>query len=208
MEDVYYHILIHQDIRQSLQSEHSSSGSYLSRAHCGDYLHLQGTSVIPYLYDWLVHHPDHQVLLCHQSQLLKCLEMVGFKLNTKKSVLDLVQDIKFLGIPFTSGSMKTFTPRIQGYKIDTLSSQPVLSFQQVPQFMGSLSWASGLIPLGHLHLRPLQQHFHALGLTNRFTPVCQSDQSFLATLLRHWPDPFFLPLASLSDHSRRTLRYL
>ena len=34
--------------------------------------------------------------------------------------------------------------------------------------MGSLNWASGLIPLGRLYLRPLQRHFHSLGLTNRF----------------------------------------
>ena len=27
--------------------------------------------------------------------------------------------------------------------------------------MGTLNWASGLIPLGLLHLRPLQQHFHS-----------------------------------------------
>ena len=35
------------------------------------------------------------------------------------------------------------------------------------QFMGSLNWASGLIPLGLLHLRPLQ-HFHSLGLKTVF----------------------------------------
>ena len=51
------------------------------------------------------------------------------------------------------------------------SSQTVLSHKEVSQFMGSLNWASGLIPLGRLHMRPLQQHFHLLGLTNQFTPV-------------------------------------
>ena len=40
--------------------------------------------------------------------------------------------------------------------------------------MGSLNWASGLIPLGRFHVRPLQRHFHPLGLTNRFTPQCRS----------------------------------
>ena len=32
------------------------------------YLHRQGILVIPYLDDWLIHHPNCQVLLCHQSQ--------------------------------------------------------------------------------------------------------------------------------------------
>ena len=59
-------------------------------------LHRQG-SVISYLGDWLIHHPDRQALLCHQSQLLDT-DLVGFKLNKAKSELDPVQDIQFLGL--------------------------------------------------------------------------------------------------------------
>ena len=58
--------------------------------------------------------------------------------------------------------------------------------------MGSLNWASGLIPLGRLYRRPLQRHFHLLGLTNRFTPPRKSDPVVLANLLRQWLDPRFL----------------
>ena len=58
--------------------------------------------------------------------------------------------------------------------------------------MGSLNSASGLIPLGRLYLRPLQRHFHSLGLTDRFTPPRRSDPLVLANLLRHWRDPRFL----------------
>ena len=61
------------------------------------YLHRQGISVIPYLDDWLIHHPDYQVLGCHLSQLLKTLDLVGLKLNEGKSELDRVQDIQCLG---------------------------------------------------------------------------------------------------------------
>ena len=39
-----------------------------------------------------------QVLLCHQSQLLTMLRMESFKLNVARSELELVQDIRFLGI--------------------------------------------------------------------------------------------------------------
>ena len=49
--------------------------------------------------------------------------------------------------------------------------------------MGSLNWASGLIPLGRL-----QRHLQSLGPTNRFTPPCRSVPSVLATLLRQWQD--------------------
>ena len=49
--------------------------------------------------------------------------------------------------------------------------------------MGSLNWASGLIPLGRL-----QRHLQSLGPTNRFTPPCRSVPLVLATLLRQWQD--------------------
>ena len=56
-----------------------------------------------------------------------------------------------------------------------LSSLRVLNYSQVSRLMASLNWASGLIPLGRLYLRPLKRHFHSLGLTNRFTPPRKSD---------------------------------
>ena len=61
-----------------------------------------------------------------------------------------------------------------------MSSQRVLSFGEVSQFMGILNWDSHLIPQ---HMRPLQQHFYALGLT---------DHLVLPTLLRQWQDLSFL----------------
>ena len=73
-----------------------------------------------------------------------------------------------------------------------LSSLEVLNYTQVSQLLGSLNWASGLIPLGRLYLRPLQRHFHSLGLTGRFTPPRRSDPLVLANLLRRWLDPRFL----------------
>ena len=60
------------------------------------YLHRQGISVIPYLDDWLIHHPDCQVLLRHQALLLNMLDLVGFILN------------------LTFGPRESFTPGVQG----------------------------------------------------------------------------------------------
>ena len=80
------------------RSEHFPSDIYLSGAHSGAYLHRQGISVIQYLKNWLIHHPDRQVLLRHQSQLLQILNMVGLNLNEEKSELEPVQDIQYLGL--------------------------------------------------------------------------------------------------------------
>ena len=160
------------------------------------YLHRQGISVIPYLDHWLIHHPDRQVLLRHQAQLLDTLDLVGFMLHQKKSELDLTQDLQFLGIHLRLNLGKALLPESKTWEIVArarhLCSLKVLNYTQVSQLLGSLNWASGLIPLGRLYLRPLQLHFHSLGLTDRFTPPHRSDPLVLANLLRRWLDPRFL----------------
>ena len=134
------------------------------------YLHRLGIPVIPYLDDWLIHHPDRQVLLRHQAQLISTLDLVCFILNRKKSELDLTQDLQFLGIHLQDLG-KASLPESKGWEIVArarhLSSLQVLTYSQVSQLMGSLNWASGFIPLDRLYLRPLQRHFHSLGLTDR-----------------------------------------
>ena len=161
------------------------------------YLHRQGVSVIPYRDDWLVHHPDRQILLQHQALLIDTLDLVVFILNRKKSELDLTQDLQdLLGIHLRLDLGRALLPESKAGEIVAcvrhLSSLKVLNYSQVSHLMGSLNWASGLIPLGRLYLRPLQGHFHSLCLTNRFTPPRQSDPVVLANLLRQWLDPHFL----------------
>ena len=155
-----------------------------------------GISVIPYLDAWLIHHPDRQVLLRHQAQLISTLDLVGFILNRKKSELDLTQDLQFLGIRLPLDLGEASLPESKAWEIVArtchLSSLQELTYHQLSQLMGSLNWASDLIPLGRLCLRPLQRHFHSLGLTDRFTPPRRSDPLVLANLLRHWQDLRFL----------------
>ena len=115
LQDAYFHVLIHPHSRKYLRFAfenkvyqfrvlHFSLNTAPQVFSClrhrvAAYLHHQGISVIPYLDDWLIHHPDCQVLLRHQSQLLNILNMVGLRLNEAKSELEPVQDIKFLGLP-------------------------------------------------------------------------------------------------------------
>ena len=60
----------------------------------------------------------------------------------------------------------------------------VLSYRKVSQFTGSLNWASSLIPLGGLYIRPLQRHILFTRSDRPVCSPCQSDPIFLATLLR------------------------
>ena len=91
LQDVYFHVLIHPHSRKyQFRVLHFSLNTapqvfICLRHRVAAYLHHQGISVIPYLDDWLIHHPDRQVLLRHQSQLLNILNMVGLRLNEAKS---------------------------------------------------------------------------------------------------------------------------
>ena len=149
------------------------------------YLHRLGISVVPYLDDWLIHHPDRQVLLRHQARLLKTLDLVGFILNKKKSELDLVQDIQFLRIRLRLDLGVALIPESKAQEIASRAGQ--LSSESCLIIKWPNSWAHSigpLIPLGHLYLRPLQRYFHSLGLTDRFTPLRRSDPWVLASLLQ------------------------
>ena len=153
-----------------------------------------------------------QVLFRHQAQLINTLDLVGFILNRKNSELDLTQDLQFLGIHLRLDLGEDSLPESKAWVIVArarhLSSLQVLTYSQVSQLMGSLNWASGLIPLGRLYPRPLQRHFHSLGLTDMFTPPRRSDPLVLANLLRQWQDlRFSLPQESRSARFRRTLRF-
>ena len=184
LQDAYFHVPIHPSSRmyqfQVLPFGLNTAPQIFTRlGHTVTaYLHRQGISVIPYLDDWLIHHPDRQVLLRHQALLLDTLDLVGFILNQKKSELDLTQDLQFLGIHLRLDLGKALLLESKAGEIVAcarhLSSLEVLNYTQVSQLLGSLNWASGLIPLGHLYLRPLQRHFHSLGLTDRFQ-TCQPE---------------------------------
>ena len=212
LQDAYFHVPIHPSSRKYLRFAfenrvyqfrvlpfglNTAPQVFTRLGHTlAAYLHRQGVSVIPYLDDWLIHHPDRQILARHQALLLDTLDLVGFILNPKKSELDLTQDLQFLGIHLRLDLGKALLPESKAGEIVAcarhLSSLKVLDYLQVSHFMGALNWASGLIPLGRLYLRPLQRHFHSLGLTSRFTPPRRSDPVALANLLRHWLDPHFL----------------
>ena len=88
------------------------------------YRHPQGILVISYLDDWLIHHPDCQVLLHHLSQLLNILNMVGLRLNEAKSKLEPVQDIQFLRLQLYLDQGRASLPVSKAQSGDNGTSMP------------------------------------------------------------------------------------
>ena len=114
------------------------------------YLHRQGISVILYLDHWLIHHPDRQVLLRHQAQLINTLDLVGFILNRKKSELDLTQDLQFLRIRLRLDLGEASLPESKAWEIVArarhLSSLRVLTYSQVSSLWGHSAGTQVLSP--------------------------------------------------------------
>ena len=212
LQDAYFHVLIHPSSRKYLRFAfenrvyqfqvlpfglNTAPQVFTRLGHTVTaYLHRQGVSVIPYLDDWLVHHPDRQILLRHQALLIDTLDLVGFILNRKKSELELTQDLQFLGIHLRLGPRESFTPRVQGWGDSRLRAPSILPqglklFSSVPSY-GFTQLGLRSYPSGSFVPETLQRHFHSLGLTNRFTPPRKSDPVVLANLLRQWLDPHFL----------------
>ena len=85
LQDAYFHVPIHPSSRKYLRFAfenkvyqfqvlpfclNTAPQVFTRLGHTvTGYLHRQGISMIPYLDDWLIHHPDRQVLLRHQAPL-------------------------------------------------------------------------------------------------------------------------------------------
>ena len=168
LQHAYFHVPIHPSSRKYLGFAFENRVYQFQVLHFGlntapqvftrlghtvtAYLHRQGVSVIPYLDDWLVHHPDRQILLRHQALLMHTLDLVGFILNRKKSELDLTQGLQFLGIHLRLDLGRALLPESKAGEIVAcarhLSSLKVLNYSQsVPPYgftqLGLRSYPSG-----------------------------------------------------------------
>ena len=129
LQDVYFHVLIHPDSGKYLRfafknkvyqfrvlpfSLNTAPQVFTRLGHTvAAYLHHQGISVIPYLDDWLLHHLDHQALLCHQSQILKILDFGRPQVKQRKIQAGPRSEYPVSLTSVTPGSGESFTPRMQ-----------------------------------------------------------------------------------------------
>jgi hypothetical protein len=84
----------------SFRPKRGSNGVHKLLHTLATHLHSHGVSLLPYLDDWIIRHPDPQVLLDHRTLVTQTLEKAGFLINLPKSELVPTQDIQFRGIRF------------------------------------------------------------------------------------------------------------
>lgn len=129
------------------------------------HLRLNGSRVIQYFDDWLLVHQDPSIL---SNNLLFCWETVsklGLLVNTTKSDLIPAQDFTFVGMNFLTNHnlVRIPLPRIQSLclRVEQTLASLQISARAFLSLLGILSAAADFVPLGRLHLRPLQFYLHS-----------------------------------------------
>ena len=129
-------------------------------ATVASYLRQNGSTVIQYFDDWLLLHQDPVVL---HNNLLTSWEQVlnlGLLVNPDKSDLIPSQDFTFVGMNFLTNKNLIKIPLSRAQALCQRVQETLLSRQLTARaflsLLGILNAAADFVPLGRLHVRPLQ----------------------------------------------------
>ncbi len=170
-----------------------------------------GVRILNYLDDWLILAQSREQLGDPRDLVLRHLSQLGLRVNWEKSKLSPVQRISFLGVELDSVSMTArFTEERAQAVLNCLSSfrgRNVVPLKQFQRLLGHMASAAAVMPLGLLHMRPLQHWlnsrvlrwaWHRGTLRVGITQQCRRSQS-------PWTDLAFLragvPLEQVSRHT-------
>ena len=150
------------------------------------YLHRQGISVIPYLDDWLIHHPDRQVLLPTSGSAHK--HAGPSRLYPKQKEIQAGPDSgsTVSQNPFTSGLRGSFPSRVQSLGDNYTCSPSILPpstnlFSSVPAY--------GVTQLG-LRSYPSGSFVPETSSTS-FSLIISDRRVYATASIRHWSLPTF-----------------
>uniref|UniRef100_A0A8C1XTW6 ribonuclease H n=1 Tax=Cyprinus carpio TaxID=7962 RepID=A0A8C1XTW6_CYPCA len=145
-------------------------------------LREQGVHILNYLDDWLILAHSRARLCEHRDLVLRHLAHLGLRVNWEKSKLSPVQRISYLGMEIDSVAMFAQLTSERAQSLLNCLSQfegkravPLKLFQRL---LGHMASAAAVIPLGLLHMRPLQHWLH-----NRVPRWAWQQGAVLA-----WPD--------------------
>ena len=176
LSDAYFHILIHPSSRKFLRFTDghtvyqfralpfglSSAPRVFTRvmAALASHFRVQGIRIIQYLDDWLILNTDRFSLVRELSLVSQTVLRLGLLINPEKSEFIPSQDFTFIGMRFQT---QCNILRLPDSRITSLLNLVHIFLRckrvrarQLLSLLGVLSSASDMIPLGRLHLRPLQ----------------------------------------------------
>lgn len=178
LSDAYLHVPVHRDYRKYMRI-HVQGQTWQYRAMCfglctapriftkllqpvAAFLRERGIVIHRYLDDWLVRAPSYQQSRESTQIVIETLTRLGWLVNLKKSELQPTQHLVFLGmdINLATGILcptKEKCLKIQAW-VEFLHSVSKLTVRQYLSLLGLLNHVAYLIPLGRLHVRPLQMY--------------------------------------------------
>ena len=137
-------------------------------------LRRRGLRVLNYLDDWLVCAQTQQMCLDHVSRLLQHIQKLGLRINEEKSELEPSQVTQFLSMTLDSRAASvSLTARrreairacLRHFRLNTR-----VSWRLCLRLMGLMAATVQIVPLGLLHMRPVQRCLLSLGLSSQ-TPM-------------------------------------
>ena len=158
------------------------------------YYYLYAVCLLQYLDDWLLRSQNKSLLARQTSGLLDIIRRVGFVLNVAKSQLTPTQRLIHIGVEYHLDLGLMFPPmtRVQKFedKISTLMSVSITAAYFFLSLLGLLSSATDAIPIGRLHLRPLQLYLlcHWAPASNDLKALIPVKHDLLDHHLRWWLD--------------------
>ena len=160
----------------------------------GHLAHMQAVCLLPYLDDWILRSTDRSLLAQQTNWLLSVMRRVGLVLNVPKSHLVPTQRLTHIGVEYHLDEGLMFPPRERVLKIESKVSL-LLSVRAVTAYfwlslLGLMSSAMDAIPLGRLHLRPLQFYLlaHWAPASRNLAPLIPVKHNLLDHHLRWWLD--------------------
>ena len=160
-------------------------------------LRLKGMRLATYIDDWLLATQSPQEAQAQTSVLISHLVSLGFTINVQKSVLVPTQSITFIGLCLDS---VTFKARLSAERVEAFQAclalfrrGTMLKFRTCLRLLGLMASALVVVPLGRLHMRPVQRWVASL----RLNPTCHGHRRVLISMacvsaLRPWGRVYFL----------------
>ena len=176
--DAYFHIPVHIKSRKYLRS-HFQNQSYQFRAlpfglstapmeftcvvkEVKLMAQSRGIRIHQYLDDWLIRAPTKES--CHQGtqSLLALCQELGWVVNLQKSELEPKQVFEFVGYQYhlSHGLVKPTQSCWESIlqKVQSIMASPKCRVRNFMSLIGLLTATEKQVPLGRLHMRPIQWH--------------------------------------------------
>ena len=209
MKDAYFHVPVHEKYRKYMRFAIGDQ-VYQFKAMCfglapapliftkllrplAEYLRKKGILIHFYLDDWLIRARCKRLLRSQAQMVLGLAKSLGIIINLAKSNLNPRSRFDHLGIDFDLDQGLVF-PTAESLKKIRVWTKFLRQYRKVTakgflSLLGLLNHACDMIPLGRLHLRPLQFYLKCFWKAHKDSPfaVIELDAVFFQAL-SWWED--------------------